>query len=294
MRLSIVISTFNAMNPLRRCLTTLEAELKRIPSLTWEIIVADDCSDDGTAQMLRAEFSNVRLLPAQRKGYFVQTVNRGYAASSGDYVLHCQSDVQVVESSVERLLSFMDSHPDAAMCACRWLTPSTDELQPANSHFTTLTSDLFEWTRLGWVFPRLRRSLREFHYMQSWNRLDNRVVDVNLSNFMIFRRKAIDELRQGKPLFDNRFIIFFCEDELCWQAQKQGWKTYHLGDTFVYHIGSFSMSKLKSTFLEKATLQDREAYHRIVLGPIRSLIFRAIYRVDCIITSLLRHSHVIQ
>jgi len=95
---------------------------------------------------------------------------------------------------------------------------------------------------------------------------------------MMFRRKAVDAVRHGKPLFDSRFTMFFCEDELCWQIHKVGWKTY-LGDTFVYHMGSFSMNQLNSNYLGRLSLQDRVIYHAIVLGPIRALIFRSAYKL---------------
>jgi len=294
MRLSVVITTFNAAGPLRKCLITLVPELKRIPNLTWEVIVSDDCSTDDTSEMLLRDFPDVKFIKAPSKGYFVQTINRGYAASSGDYILHSQSDIEVVEGSVARLLAFMDSCPSTAACSCRWLTPSTGKLQPANGHFMTLTSELFEWTRLGWLLPNIKKRLRSVHYMESWNRLDNREIDVNLSNFMIFRRKAVDAVRHGKLLFDDRFAMFFCEDELFWQLHKAGWKTYHLGDTFVYHLGSFSMNKINSVFLGKLTLQDRLICHSIILGPIRALIFRCAYEIDSIVTSILKSSGIIQ
>ena len=146
-------------------------ELERIPNLLWDVIVADDCSTDGTSEMFLRDFPNVNFIKAPNKGYFVQTLNRGYAASFGDYILHSQSDIEVVEGSVARLLTFMDSHPSAALCGCRWLTPSTGKLQPANRWFLTLTSELFEWTRLGWLFPSIKKKLCSVHYMESWNRL---------------------------------------------------------------------------------------------------------------------------
>jgi GT2 family glycosyltransferase len=88
--------------------------------------------------------------------------------------------------------------------------------------------------------------------------------------------------------------MFFAEDELCWRLRKAGWKIYHLGDTFVYHIGSFSMGKLNSGFLGTLSLKDRLECHAIVLGPIRAQIFRSIYRMDSIMTAILKLCNVIQ
>jgi len=281
--LSVVVASFNSVEPLEELLTSLTSELERV-SASSEVIVVDNGSTDGTSSMVSAKFPKVKLITNPVNEYFVGGVNRGYAESSGAFALVTGADVQVVQGSISRLLSFMNSSSKAAAASCRIVTPSNGRLQLTGGAFLTLTSDLFEWTRLGLLFPGIKRQLCSLRYMDGWDRSDTREVDVIVADFMIFRRAAVEAVG---GFFDNRFSMYFAEDELCWRLKKWGWKIYHLGDIFVYHRGRFAFDKMDQGFLSELSLKDRLVYHRLVLGFVSSLLFRIALRIDGLLTRAL-------
>jgi len=285
MLLSIIVASYNTAEPLRTCIASILSEVKRM-SISAEVIVVDNGSTDGTSLMVATEFPGVKLINNQLNEYFVRGIDRGYSKSSGKFILVVGSDVEVVPGAIGGALDFMDLHPQAGAASCKIVNHSM-ELQATGGRFLTLTSDLFEWTRLGWLFPSIRHRLREFHYMPSWNRKDTREVDTIVANFMIFRRSAVQAVG---GFFDSRFIMFFAEDELCWRLKKKGWKVFHLGNIYVFHTGRLTLDKFDGGFLSKLTLVDRLEYHKAVLGPFRALVFRVAFNVDALVTKLLRHT----
>src|ERR1700687_473023 len=59
MELSVIISTYNARDVLADCLSSVYQDP---PDKRYEIIVVDDASEDGTSEMVRSRFPEVRLL----------------------------------------------------------------------------------------------------------------------------------------------------------------------------------------------------------------------------------------
>jgi len=286
--LSVIIASYNSGHTLGECLTSLKSELMNTDA---EVIVVDNGSTDGTSSMVSTRFPEVKLIRNAVNEYFVHGFNRAYKESSGEFVLAVNSDVIVVPGALHRLLDFMNSSPRVAVASCRVLTPRTGELQPTGGRFLTLTMDLFEWTRLGWLFPSVKDQLSSFHYMRSWDRSDVREVDAIVAIFMIFRRAAVEAVG---GFFDNRFLMFFAEDELCWRLKNAGWKIYHLGDIFVYHWGRVVFNKMSSRFLSDLSLRDRLEYHNAVLGLTRALIFRIVLRIDSFLTFALKRFRIIE
>ncbi len=103
--LSVVIPAFNE-EP--RIADTLSQVIEYLTDrdYAWEIVVADDGSQDQTAQLVErvaTEHSNVRILrlPHRGKGW---AVKNGMLAAQGEYRLLCDADLSVPISQVERLL----------------------------------------------------------------------------------------------------------------------------------------------------------------------------------------------
>jgi O-antigen biosynthesis protein len=90
MKLSIIVPVWNNWSATKSCLS----DLSRLPD-DHEIIVADDASTDNTPKLLAKEFPRVKRVRADKNGGFAKNCNRGYAASTGDYVCFLNNDIKV-------------------------------------------------------------------------------------------------------------------------------------------------------------------------------------------------------
>src|ERR671937_1600865 len=100
---SVVVVTYNALPWVERCLESVRAH---------ETIVVDHGSTDGTLELVRERFPDVRVVEQENRGMGGGN-NAGMRLASGRYFLLLNADAWVVDDSVERLVEVADEHPEA-------------------------------------------------------------------------------------------------------------------------------------------------------------------------------------
>ena len=120
----------------RDCLTTL---FEHAPSRPLEVFVADNDSGDGTVEMVRAEFPQVRLLAAGGNLGFGKATNMLIDAGDSPYVLALDPDTRMTAGALDLLLDLMDERPEVGICGCRleledgrWITRRSARSRPSS------------------------------------------------------------------------------------------------------------------------------------------------------------------
>lgn len=116
--LSICVPSYNTRELLRDCLASLAGQAA---GFAREVIVVDDASSDGTAEMVAAGFPDVRLLRNDRNRRFAASANRGLSAATGRYVLILNSDARLSGDVCGPLIRWLDAHPEVGLCGLRLL-----------------------------------------------------------------------------------------------------------------------------------------------------------------------------
>jgi GT2 family glycosyltransferase len=114
--LSVCIVNWNARELLRGCLTSLE---QACSGLNVEVIVVDNASADGSADMVAREFPHARLVRNTANLGFARANNQAAALSSGRYLLFLNNDTLVGRDSLRAILAFMEEHPEVGMAGPR-------------------------------------------------------------------------------------------------------------------------------------------------------------------------------
>ena len=154
--LSIVIVNWNVRDWLRRCLTSIQAT----GGPEVEVIVVDNASSDGSADMVRAEFPHATLIANADNRGFPAGNNQGFAAAHGRYVMALNPDTEVVGDALACLVSYLDGHPRLGALGPQLLNPD-GTVQSSRRRFPTFATALFESTWLQGVAPR--RILRRYY-----------------------------------------------------------------------------------------------------------------------------------
>lgn len=259
---SVIVVSFNTRELLRECLRSLLAECSRLPEGTRaEILVVDNASQDGSADMVARDFARtsipVRLIRGDSNLGFGAANNVGMEAARGRYLVLLNSDAFFHTGALGRAIEHMDAEPAAgAGGAC--LIGRDGEMQFSGRMFHTVLRDAFVLTGLARVYSKSRLFAA---LDRTWADLGQTAeVDWVTGAFMILRREAL--FKTG--LFDPRFFLYYEEVDLCQRIQQAGFHVMYWPDVVVTHLGGESSRQVPLTFSESAA--------QVVLWRMRSTL----------------------
>jgi len=232
--LSIIIVSFNTCNLLRECLQLLQQEAHAIPH---EIIVIDNASRDGSADMVAAEFSEVILLRSAVNLGFGAANNLGFAKAQGRYVVLLNSDAFVKPNALQQAIKVMDAHPRAGLAgAC--LVGRDGGWQPSARLFPNLLNHVLTISGLAAKYPNSRFFGRvDFTWSSPQQAIE---VDWVPGAFSIIRRDVLETV----GYFDEIFFLYYEEVDLCWRIKQQGYQVWYFPEIEIIHLGGESAKTL--------------------------------------------------
>jgi GT2 family glycosyltransferase len=228
--LSVLIVSFNTRDTLRQCLQSLEPECS---SLSTEVIIVDNGSRDGSAEMVRAEFPSTTLIESQVNLGFGAANNLGLAQAKGRYLVLLNSDAFLEPGALARAYRHMEETPAAGLGGAR-LLGRDGSWQPSARCFPAVWMDLSVLSGLSYHYPKSRLFGR---FDRTWADPDAAAaVDWVPGAFSILRM----EIARSFGLFDPAFFLYYEEVDLCKRIRAAGWQIWYWPDVAVVHIGGES------------------------------------------------------
>ena len=116
--LTIIISCYNTRDLVEDCLRSI---YQNSPSGSYEIILVDDASSDGTSEMVASIFPEVRLIRNEINRHYTRSNNLALDQARGRYVCLLNSDTLVLPRAFDDMTTFLQQHPDAGAVGCKLL-----------------------------------------------------------------------------------------------------------------------------------------------------------------------------
>ncbi len=193
-------------------------------ALTYEIIVVDNASSDGSVAMLAAEYPQVKIIANKENRGFGAANNQGFAVMQGRYALLINTDAVLTAGAVQKLWDFAEANPRAAI-VCGQLLNADGSKQNSIAAFPTLLTLAVNTSLLEYLFPHRYPSKRYKH-------AGPLEVDSAIGACMMIRKKALDEV----SFFDDRYFFFFEETDMAYAMKRAGWRIYQVPDALIYHL----------------------------------------------------------
>lgn len=229
--LSIIILNYNAKSLLRLCLKNL---LSLSLPISYEIIVVDNASRDGSVELLRQQYSpekfpRVKSIFNTKNYGYARGNNIGIAAAQGKYVLILNCDV-IFSSAFEitKCIEYLDKHPEVGMLGPKLLNADGTVQHSCYRPYETLTP-LYRRTPLG-KLPFAQADLAR-HLMFDYDHIDTRPVDWLMSSCVFIPRQVIQHI----GAFDERFFLYFSDFELCDRLSLHGWQIIYFTEASAIH-----------------------------------------------------------
>jgi GT2 family glycosyltransferase len=272
---SILIVNWNAKNYLRNCLRSI---IEQTRAYTYEIIVADNDSDDGSQEMLRTEFPSVRTIFNDSNPGFAGGNNQCMELARGRYVLLINPDTLVLDGAIDTCIEYADSLRDTkvGVLGCQ-VWEDEDTIQKTCFMFPSPLNTLLTMSGMTRRFTKSKFLSRS--EMRWWDRRDEREVDVVSGTFMLVRRDALEEVG---PM-DDSYFMYAEEADWCYRFREHGWSSLFTPRARIMHLEGGGKSTQRDDLvsanmyvqLQKSLLR----FHRKNRGLVSWLLAKSVYAV---------------
>jgi len=294
--LAVIVVSYNVRDLLRACLSATLASLAQSgykvarprsvvgrPSST--IIVIDNASADGSADMVAAEFPQVQLIASRgnlgfaggnnrvlRMLGFDDTANPHSAIRTPQFVLLLNPDAEPLGDALGQMMRFLDEHPNVGGVGAQLQYPD-GRFQHGAFHFPDLWQLWFDF------FPPRPRRLLDSRLNGRYSRALYDTgkpfpIDFALGAALMVRREAIE----AAGLLDEGYFMYADEVDWCWRIQRAGWPFYCVPAARVIHHGGASARQFREQSFLNLWRSRKRLYDRFY-GPRRRWLAAQIVRL---------------
>jgi len=224
--LSIVIINWNTCNLLKDCINSISEETEGV---SYEIIVVDNGSSDHSVEMVKENYSLVKIIANEANAGFTKANNQGFRISTGRFVLMLNSDTVIKDNALKKMLIFADENVSAGIVGCKLRYPNGD-FQNSCFRFPDLSSIFLSGTFLPKLFPKNRILNKERYGMCEWSSVHS--VDCVMGSCLLIRREVLAAV----DYLDENYFMYCEETDLCMKVKRIGFKVLYYPDTYIIHI----------------------------------------------------------
>jgi GT2 family glycosyltransferase len=247
-RMAVAVINWNTRDLLRTCLQSALADGAQ------EVVVIDNGSYDGSIDMMRREFPFVRLKVLPSNPGYGAASNIAFRLCTAEYVLLLNSDTEIRPGALAALTRALDDQPQVGIIGPRLENPD-GSLQRSVFPYPSPFISLFKRQPFAFLVSRLP-GLREYYPLNFSHNSQRRVPWV-LGAAQAIRREAFDAVRG----FDETYVMYFEEVDLCYRMRKAGWETRFDPSSIIMHVGGASTRQRRQEMLVRLTLSSL-AFHR--------------------------------
>jgi GT2 family glycosyltransferase len=196
----------------------------------FEVIVIDNASSDGSVETARESFPGIRLIRNVRNEFFARAQNQGIDVSRGDFILCLNSDCVLGRGYLREVLSAINLDPKIGMVSGKILRMDRETIDSA-----------------GLFLGRNRKPAERGYGKKDKAQYDSPGYIFGVSGACAFFRKSmLEDIKDEYGYFDETFGMYYEDLDLCWRANKKGWKAYYNPKALAYHArGGSALGRAK-------------------------------------------------
>lgn len=229
MKLSVIIVNYNVKELLEQCLISVFRALEKTGNS--EVFVVDNNSTDGSVEFLRPRFPQVHFIANKDNIGYAKANNQAIRMAKGEYILLLNPDTLVGENVFDRVLEFMDEHPEAGCTGVKMIDSSGRFHVESKRSFPTPWNSMCKMFGLSRLFPKSRIFARyNLLYLDADSTHE---VEVLCGAFMLFRKEALDKV----GLLDEAFFMYGEDIDISYRVLQGGYKNYYLPYSILHYKG---------------------------------------------------------
>jgi GT2 family glycosyltransferase len=245
MLLSVIILSYNTRELTLKCIgKVIESAdwLKKETKIRSEILVLDNASSDVSAEEIRKNYPQVKLITQDENTGFARGNNVAMKAANGDWLLLLNSDAFVKKETLTQVFDYVQLHPEVDVLGSR-LVNQDGSVQQSFGYFPTLQRVVALMFGVD-NFPEVRKTYKSIHVRDVSRYAYPQEVDW-VTGAEVFLKKAVWKRTGG---FDEKYFMYGEEMEWMYRMKKKGFKIWYVPVGEVVHLGGASTKNLGKMF----------------------------------------------
>lgn len=251
MDISVIIVNYNTKQLTKACINSI---IEKTAEVTYEIILVDNASTDGSVEMFSKD-TNIRFLPQSQNLGFGKANNVGIQAAKGRYVFFLNSDTYLCNNALKLFFDFCEGNRDKNIGAVGCLLKDKDLKR---------THSFADFPKISKVlFARMVNPLYKL-FGNTYNILDNDSlikdfpfkVDYVTGADIFIRKSLLDKY----GAFDPEFFMYFEETEMQYRLTKAGYPSYILPTPEIVHLEGGSIKKTNKRNIRKMMMVQKSQF----------------------------------
>jgi N-acetylglucosaminyl-diphospho-decaprenol L-rhamnosyltransferase len=262
-QLSIIFVNWNSTEYLRQCIASIY-EYSR--DVDFELIVVDNASPDGDADILTQQFPNLKLIKSPANIGFARANNLGFRHSTGRYVLFLNPDTRLVSPAIDIMLAQSEALEDAGIMGCKLLNTDLTVQSSCIQTFPTILNQALDadFLRRRWPHSRLWGTSPLVSDSGTPTK-----VEVISGACMMIRRDVFEQV----GMFSEEYFMYAEDLDLCRKVVRAGYNNYYIGAATIIHHGGKSSSPRTATVAKWHSILKYFAKNH---GYAHALLFRGV------------------
>jgi len=214
--ISIIVVNYNRKDLLKNCLDA--ARMQSFKDI--EVIAVDNGSSDGSSDMVKAHYPEVKLIENKKNLFFCKANNQGIEVAKGDFILCLNNDCVLDKDYLKEAVSSFNMDGKIGMVSGKILRMDRKTIDST-----------------GLFVARSRKPLERGYGKSDKGQYDNPEYIYGVSgSCMLMRKNMLDDIKDENGYFDETFEMYYEDLDLCWRARKKGWKAYYNPKATAYHV----------------------------------------------------------
>ena len=230
MKLSIIIVNYNTYGLTKQ---TIESVLEKEHPFTYEIILVDNASIDGSIEALEKTFREavdkeiLHIIKNSANLGFAKANNIGMRASKGEYILLLNSDTQIIGDGLEVCMEQIEADQSIGALGCKVVLADGRLDHACKRGFPTPKASLYYFLKWDKKNPKKYGLYDALHLGED----EVGEVDALMGAFMLMPRSVLDQV----GLLDEDFFMYGEDIDLCFRIKQGGYKILYYPKAQIIH-----------------------------------------------------------
>ncbi len=234
MKLSVIIVNYNVRAYLEQCLRSVHAAMEGVDG---DVYVVDNVSVDGSVEMVREKFPEVKLIANTENVGFSRANNQAIRLSTAEHVVLLNPDTVVGEDVFRKVIAFLDAHPKCGGLGVRMIDGTGRFLPESKRGLPTPAVSFYKISGLSRLFPRSKVFGR--YHLGHLSEHANAPVEILSGACMFLRKEALDKV----GLLDEDFFMYGEDIDLSYRIILGGYENWYFAEAPIIHYKGESTKK---------------------------------------------------